>query len=54
MTKEVQDKINELKKDKNIFIKYIKSFIKIEKVKSLYKNDLEFKKIEKFVIEKDN
>ncbi len=54
MEEQIKNKIDELKKDKSSYKKYIKSFCESEKAKELFKNNDEFNKLTEAIDEKNN
>ena len=54
MEEKIKKKIDELKKDKSSYKKYIKSFCESEKAKELFSNNDEFNELKEIVDEKNN
>jgi hypothetical protein len=46
MIEKIKSKISDLKNDKKSFLEYVRSFVKIDKAKILYKDNVDFKKLE--------
>ena len=54
INKDLKENLIELKKDKEVFHKYIKAFYDIEKVKETFKGEEEFKIIEEYIKKEDD
>lgn len=54
MNNDLKENLIELKKDKEVFHKYIKAFYDIEKVKETFKGEEEFKIIEEYIKKEDD
>ena len=54
MNNDLKENLIELKKDTEVFRKYIKAFYDIEKVKDTFKDEEEFKIIEEYIKKEDD